>query len=450
MARKASRFPRDPVVSGIRSMTHDGRGVADVEGKTVFVDGALTGETVSWRRVRRKRNYDEAQCEAVIEPAADRVTPRCPVYGRCGGCVMQHMTKEGQLSVKQDVLSDNFERIGRVAPARWLTPLASAPWHYRRRARLGVRYVDAKQRVLVGFRERYKPYIVDMDGCPVLVEPVDALIAPLAELIAGLSIARRLPQVEVAVGDSDDGPVTTLTLRVLDPPTPDDRARLSEFCDAHGCWIWLQAGSPEALEPLARGDGQMPPPLEYRLPAHDVTIRFGATDFIQVNAAMNEAMIDRALALLEPRPDDRVLDLFCGIGNFSLPIARRAGSVIGVEVAAGQVARARQNAEQNGIGNTEFRVADLDDEDTIRSLAGDGADLVLLDPARAGAAAFAAAAASFGARRIVYVSCHPGTLARDAGELVRGQGFTLTAAGIMDMFPHTAHVESVAVFDRAG
>lgn len=450
MGRKASRFPREPVVSGIRALTHDGRGIADTEGKTVFVDGALPGETVEWVRARRKRNYDEARCERVIEASPDRVEPRCGVFGQCGGCVMQHMSNDAQVNAKHEVLVDNLRKIGGVAPSRWLEPLSADPWHYRRRARLGVRYVDAKQRVLVGFRERYKPYITDMRGCPVLVAPVDAIIAPLAECIAGLSIVRRLPQVEVAVGDGDAGLVTTLTLRVLDPPSADDRARLAAFSAEHDCWILFQHGGPGALEPLARADGSEPPPLEYRLPAHDLSIRFGATDFIQVNAAMNALMIDQALALLGPGPDDRVLDLYCGIGNFSLPIARRAGRVLGVELAAGQVERARDNAARNGIGNAEFRTTDLDDADAVRDLAREHWDLVLLDPARAGAAAFAAQAAAFGARRIVYVSCHPGTLARDAGELVQGQGLVLEAAGVMNMFPHTAHVESVALFEAAG
>lgn len=448
MGRKASRFSRDPVTSGIRALTHDGRGIADTEGKTVFVDGALPGETVEWVRTRRKRNFDEARCEQVLVPSDDRVEPHCAVFGQCGGCVMQHMSNERQVSAKHDVLVDNLRKIGDVAPARWLTPLATDPWHYRRRARLGVRYVDGKQRVLVGFRERFKPYITDMQGCPVLVESVDALIAPLAECIAGLSIVRRLPQVEVAVGDGDAGPVTTLTLRVLDPPSAQDLERLAAFSEAHDCWITLQHGGPDELEPLARANGAVAPPLAYRLPAHDLVIRFGPTDFIQVNAAMNALMIDQALELLAPGAGDRVLDLYCGIGNFSLPLARHAAEVVGVEVAANQVERARENAARNGIANARFKVADLDDGEAVAALAREDWDLVLLDPARAGAAQFAAQAARFGARRIVYVSCHPGTLARDAGELVAGQGYTLEAAGVMNMFPHTAHVESVAVFER--
>ena len=449
MGRKASKFSREPVTSGIRALTHDGRGIADTEGKTVFVDGALPGETVEWVRTRRKRNFDEARCEQVLVASENRVEPACPVFGQCGGCVMQHMSNDQQVTAKHEVLVDNLRKIGQVSPERWLDPLAADPWHYRRRARLGVRYVDAKARVLVGFRERFKPYITDMRRCPVLVASVDVLLEPLAECIAELSMVRRLPQVEVAVGDGDAGPVTTLTMRVLDPPSAADRERLAAFSGDHDCWITLQHGGPDALEPLARPDGALPPALEYRLPEHGLTIGFGPTDFIQVNAAMNALMIDQALELLAPEPSDRVLDLFCGIGNFSLPIARRVAHVLGVEVAAGQVERARDNAERNGIDNAAFRVADLDDEAAVRALAQEDWDLVLLDPARAGAAQFAAQAATFGARRIVYVSCHPGTLARDAGALVTEQGYRLTAAGIMNMFPHTAHVESVAVFERA-
>ncbi len=448
MGRKASRFPREPVVSGIRGLTHDGRGIADIEGKTVFVDGALPGERVEWERVKRKRNYDEARTLQVLEASPDRVEPGCEAFGRCGGCVMQHFNESSQLSAKHQVLVDNLERIGAVAPARWLAPLMADAWHYRRRARLGVRYVDGKQRVLVGFRERYKPYITDMQACPVLVEPVADLITPLADLIASLSIVRRLPQIEVSVGDlPGDALLVSMVLRVLDPPTDADRELLRQFSDEHDVWLWLQAGGPDDLEPITR-DGRTPPPLSYRLEGHDLSMTFSATDFIQVNAAMNAMMIDQAIGLLEVREDDRVLDLYSGIGNFSLPIARLAGHVHGVEGAVALTTRAEENARANGIANASFATADLSLPESWASLAAESWDLILLDPARAGAEQFASLARSLGARRIVYVSCHPGTLARDAGVIVKEQGYSLSAAGVMNMFPHTAHVESIAVFDR--
>jgi 23S rRNA (uracil1939-C5)-methyltransferase len=450
VGRKASRFPREPVVSGIRSLTHDGRGVAETEGKTVFVDGALPGETIEWVRMRRKRNYDEARVERVVEPADSRVEPACDVFGLCGGCVMQHLAPAAQLDAREQVLRDNLERIGGVTPDRWLPPLDSPPWHYRRRARLGVRYVDAKQRVLIGFRERYKPYITDMARCPVLGEPAAELIAPLAELVAALSIARRLPQIEVAIGDDEGGAVCLFVLRVLDPPTPEDLAQIAAFSAAHDVWFALQAGPPDRLEPVLRPDGSPPPPLEYRLPDFDVSLAFVPTDFIQVNAVLNRRMVRLAVDLLDAGKPDRVLDLYSGIGNFTLPIARRAGYVLGLEGAEALTTRARQNAARNGIDNAEFETADLSAGDAWRTVLKQSWDRVLLDPARSGAEHFTSLADRIDARRIVYVSCHPGTLARDAGVLVNEAGYRLSAAGVMNMFPHTAHVESIAVFDRDG
>ncbi|MEL6868741.1 MAG: 23S rRNA (uracil(1939)-C(5))-methyltransferase RlmD [Pseudomonadota bacterium] len=447
MGRKASKFPREPETTGIRALTHDGRGIVDADGKTVFVDGALPGETVCWERVRRKRNYDEARALDVITPSDQRAEPICEVFGQCGGCVMQHLNLDAQVIEKQKVLYDCFERTGGVNPTRWLPPLAGNGAHYRRRARLGVRYVDGKQRVLIGFRERYKPYITDMQRCPVLVEPVSDLIEPLIALVSQLSIVRRLPQIEVSVGDLPDGKLVSMILRVLDPPSDADAALLSAFCDEHDVWFWLQHGGPDDLEPVPRAAGE-PPALYYRLPAYDLNMNFAANDFIQVNAEINERMIEQAIALLDVRATDRVLDLYSGIGNFTLPIARTAAHVHGVEGSAALTQRALANAASNGIDNVSFATVDLSDESGWAPLLAQSWDLVLLDPARAGAEVFAALAARIGARRIVYVSCNPGTLARDAGELVASQGYTLEAAGVMNMFPHTAHVESIACFDR--
>ncbi|MEO0576056.1 MAG: 23S rRNA (uracil(1939)-C(5))-methyltransferase RlmD [Pseudomonadota bacterium] len=446
MGRKASKFPREPETTGIRALTHDGRGIADSEGKTVFVDGALPGETVEWERVRRKRNYDEARTLSVVTASPTRAEPPCEVFGQCGGCVMQHLSLDAQLIEKQKVLEDGLTRTGGVSPAKWLPPLAADGTHYRRRARLGVRYVDGKQRVLIGFRERYKPYITDMRRCPVLVTPVSDMIEPLIELISGLSIVRRLPQIEVSVGDLPDGKLVSMILRVLDPPTAEDRVLLAAFAETHDVWLWLQSGGPDDLEPVPRASGDCPP-LYYRLPAHDLKMTFAANDFIQVNAQMNERMIDLALDLLAPLPTDRVLDLYSGIGNFTLPIARQAAHVHGVEGSDALTQRALQNAADNGIDNVSFATADLSEEAGWGPLLAQSWDLILLDPARAGAQLFASLAGKLGARRIVYVSCNPGTLARDAGTLVQSQGYALSAAGVMNMFPHTAHVESIAQFD---
>ncbi|MEL6366626.1 MAG: 23S rRNA (uracil(1939)-C(5))-methyltransferase RlmD [Pseudomonadota bacterium] len=448
---RRSRFSREPETTPIRALTHDGRGIADSDGKTVFVEGALPGETVQWTRKRRKRNYDEAVCDEVITASADRIAPGCDAFGRCGGCVMQHMSLELQLSTKQQVLSDNLERVGGVSPAAWLPPRMANAWGYRRRARLGVKYVDARERVLVGFRERYKPYITDMDHCPVLVEPVDRLIRPLADCIGELSIARRLPQIEVAVGDPlapGEKAVTVLCLRVLDPPDADDLEKLASFSEAHDVWFYLQPGGPDSLSPLARRDGSVAPQLRYHLAEFDLALDFEPNDFVQVNGEMNERMVLDAVRLLDPQPGDRVLDLFCGIGNFTLPIARMASFVHGVEGAEALTERARANAARNGIDNVGFTAADLFEPASWEALMAQHWDRILLDPARAGAQHFAEIARKLGAHRIVYVSCNPGTLARDAKLLVETQGYQLLQAGVMNMFPHTAHVESIAVFDR--
>ena len=401
--------------------------------------------------MRAKRRVDEAAVLRVIEPSPDRVTPACDVFGACGGCVMQHLSNDGQLSVKHQVLVDSIERIGLLEPSRWLDPVAAQPWHYRRRARLGVRYVDGKSRVLVGFRERYKPYITDMQSCPVLVEPVAALIEPLARLIEQLSIARQLPQIEVAVGDGesvDALPVVVMILRVLEAPSESDLGKLRAFSEAYGIWFALQPGGLDSIEGLARADGSEAPELVYHLPDWGLTLRFEASDFIQVNASINIKMIRQTIELIGIKSSDRVLDLYSGIGNFSLPLATLAAEVHGVEGAVELTTRAAENARRNGIDNVSFATSDLSEPDAIDALANEPWDLVLLDPARAGAEVFAAKAAQFSTRRIVYVSCHPGTLARDAA-LIAAQGYSMTAAGILNMFPHTAHVESMAVFDRS-
>jgi len=442
MARKK----REPETAVIGSVTHDGRGIADVSGKKVFVSGALEGETVRFQRRKRRRNYDEAQLLEVIEPSSDRIEPRCAVFGACGGCSLQHISADNQRLIKQRALADNLQRIGRVEPETWLDPLyddsADGGWHYRRRARLAVKDVAAKGRVLVGFREAHAPYVCDMHRCEVLAHPVDALIDPLSQLIEGMSISSRLPQVEVAVADN----VITLVFRVLDPPSDADIAAIVEFAKEHEVQVSLQTGGPGTITTVDTGVAAIP--LQYALPEFSVNIEFGATDFVQVNGPVNRLMVSKAVELLDVGESHRVLDLYCGIGNFSLPLARKAGHVLGVESEAHQVSRGKHNAALNNIENCEFRQADLNEIDGREAWLKKGWDRLLLDPARSGAQEVIANIGTVGAPRIVYVSCHPGTLARDAGILVHEKGYKLEAAGIIDMFPHTGHVESIAVFQK--
>jgi len=434
------RITAAPEEADIVDLTHEGKGVARIEGKTVFVADALPGERVRLRRTHRGRNFDEAACEEVLTASPDRVEPRCPHFGLCGGCALQHLAPGAQLRFKQDQLVETLARLGGVQPERILEPLTGPAWGYRRRARLGVKDVPRKGRVLVGFRERSAPYVADLHECPILAPPVGGLIDPLAALVQSLSIAGRLPQVEVAVAED----ACALVLRVLEPPTDEDGRKLREFEAAHGVRIYLQPAGPDSIVPLTGGASV----LHYSLPEFAVNLEFQPTDFIQVNGALNAAMVGRAVQILEPEPSHAVLDLFCGLGNFTLPIARRAAEVVAVEGDANLVARARDNATRNGIGNVTYHVADLFADNATLPWARRGYDRILLDPPRAGAREVLPIVDRSGAGRVLYISCHPGSLARDAGILVREHGFRLTAAGVMDMFPHTTHVEAMAVFER--
>ncbi len=423
----------------IESLDQEGRGVARISGKTVFVDGALPGESVRLRRTRRRRRHDEAEVVEVLRASAERVAARCRHFGTCGGCSLQHLERGAQLAAKSRVVADAFERIGGVSPGEWLAPLSGPGWSYRRRARLGCKFVDKKGKVLVGFRERGSPLIADLEACEVLAPPVGALITPLAELVGRLDIRRRVAQVEVAVGEN----ATALVLRVLEDPTPGDLERLSAFESRHGVALYLQRGGLDTVAPLT------PPavPLRYDLPGLAAGIEFAPTDFVQVNGPLNRLMVERAIALLAPRPGDRALDLFCGLGTFSLPLALVTASVDGVEGDAALVARARANAARNGIANAACPGAARAAADPPGGGARAAYDLGLRDPPRAGAREVLPVATASRPRRIVYVSCRPGSLARDAGILVREHGYRLVTAGIMDMFPHTSHVESIALFE---
>ena len=435
-ADRGARAPAAEESGSVSGLTSAGEGVVH-SGKTVFVAGALPAETVRFRRTRHHRQHDEAQLLEVLSASPERVSPRCEHFGVCGGCALQHLEPAAQLRAKEGQLREALERVARVAPERWLTPLAGPVWGYRRRARLGVKFVRKKARVLVGFRERAAPYVAELKRCEVLAPAVGALIAPLAECLNGLAIREQLPQIEVAVADN----ATALVLRVLKAPGPEDLAQLRAFASAHGLRLYLQPAGLDTVAPLDPGA----PGLSYRLPHFDITLEFLPTDFIQVNGAINAALIERAVELLACDAQARVLDLFCGLGNFTLPLARRAQAVVGVEGDAALIGRARANARANGIGNAEFHIANLAQPLVDLPWMRATYTHVLLDPPRTGAAEVLPVLTGLGAQRVLYISCHPGSLARDVGALVHEHGMTLEAAGVVDMFPHTAHVESMAL-----
>jgi 23S rRNA (uracil1939-C5)-methyltransferase len=437
--RRSPRLP-DPVDRvGVELLAHDGRGVAHPGGKAVFIDGALPGETVAIDYLATHRNYDEARVRTVHEPSTHRVEPRCPHFGVCGGCSLQHLEAGEQIMAKQQVLLDNLNRIGRVAPDEVLPPLRGPVWGYRGKARLGVKDVIKKRRVLVGFREKRSPFVADLRRCEVLHPSVGERIPVIADLIIGLKARSRIPQVEVAVTDS----VTALVFRHLDALGEADLERLKAFARDQYVHVYLQPGGPDSVWPLWPEDST----LSYALPAQGIELDFKPTDFTQINSAINRLMVERVLQLLEPEGSHRVLDLFCGLGNFTLPLARHAGEVLGIEGDAGLVARARHNAVRNGIGNAVFHVADLSVNQIEASWARQTCERILLDPPRSGAAAALDIVGNIRPARVVYVSCHSGSLARDAARLVKDYGYRLLAAGVMDMFPHTAHVESIALFE---
>ncbi len=426
----------EPVVATIVDLTHDGVGVADLGGRRVFVADALPGERVEIALRKRRRKLQEADLKRVIEAAPTRTAPACEYFGRCGGCALQHLTHAAQVAFKEGVVRETLKRIGRVEPDLWLPAVVGEPWHYRRRARLGVKYVTGKDRVLVGFRERAGRYITDMRRCPVLMPPIDGLLDELALLIARSSVKERLPQIEAAVADEG----SALVLRVLAAPSAADEQAFREFGAQHDIDMYLQPGGPGTVTPLGPAR-----PLRYRLPEFGLTLEFLPMDFVQVNARVNAELVATAVGLADVRSTDRVLDLYCGLGNFSLPLAQRAGELTGVEGDAGLVARAVRNAAVNGIGNARFVTADLASSDW--GFYRERWDVVVLDPPRTGAAEAIAELHRSMPRRVVYVSCHPATLARDAATLV-AQGYRLRTARVFDMFPHTHHIEALALFER--
>ncbi len=439
MSRK--RFDREERLEGeVVDLSSDGRGVVKTEGKTVFVADALAGETVAYRRRKRHRSFDEAELLEVLVASPERVTPPCEHFGQCGGCSLQHLAPESQIQAKQKELREAFKRLGQgVEPARWLEPLTGKSTGYRRRARLACKQVAGKGRVLVGFRERNGRYVADIQSCVVLDERIGRLLIPLSELLGGLSCPDQIPQIEVSAGDDD----VILLLRHLAPLSGDDAIALAKFASEHQVYWYLQSGGPDTVRPLGEAVT-----LRYALPEYDVDLEFGPTDFIQVNADLNQRMVRQALELLDAPAGAQVLELFAGLGNFTLPMARRGLHVTAVEGSQELVAKGRANAERHGL-QVSYLVADLfkvtGDENWMR----DAYEYALFDPPRSGAAEIIPLLLKKPPRRIVYVSCHPGSLARDAGSLVAG-GYRLSAAGVMDMFPHTGHVESIACFDWVG
>ncbi len=438
--RRRRKLPVEPVVVEVTDLAHDGRGVGRVDGKAVFVHGALPGERVSARLIDRSRKFDEAVTEQVLEASVERVDPECPWFDRCGGCALQHLAPAAQLKWKHKRLVDNLERLGEVCPETWLEPIADQPWFYRRRARLSARWVKGKERVLVGFREPQGRFVADVGDCRVLHPAFSDRLASLSALLGELSVANAVPQIEIAAGDQG----SAIVIRHLDPLEPADLERLRQWSERESVAVYLQAKGPDTVFRLNPAEHQ----LEYRLNDQDLTLAFHPQQFVQVNARINQRLINQALVLLDLQGHERVLDLFCGLGNFSLPLARHAGHVTGVEGLSELVESARVNALNNGIGNVEFDVADLASDVSERPWYRAGFDAVLIDPPRSGAFEILPLVAGSGARRVVYVSCNPATLARDAGELVRRHGFILKQAGIADMFPHTAHVESIALFEK--
>jgi 23S rRNA (uracil1939-C5)-methyltransferase len=438
-ARRRKPVPEGEFTAQIVDLAQDGRGLARMDGKVTFIADALPGETVQFKYLRKGRDIDEGQVVSVTQASPDRVQPQCAHFGICGGCALQHLAPAKQIEFKQKQLLDAFERIGKVHAAEIAPPILGAVWHYRRRARLGAKYVAKKGGSLVGFRERESNFLAMLDSCQVLDERVGLKLKAIAALLDTLSIRDQLPQIEVAALDH-----VALVLRVLKEPTPDDLLKLQKFAEAEGFEIYLQSGGPKTIVPM------QPPArvLDYSPDASETRLRLEPTDFIQINGSVSQQIVHRALEWLAPKAGERVLELFCGLGNFSAPLAKTGIDLVAVEGEAGLVQRARDNAQRLGL-KIKFECADLFKPVVDADWHQGHFDAVLLDPPRTGAREVLPLIASKKPQRIVYVSCSPGTLARDAGDLVHLHGYRLVRAGVMDMFPHTTHVESMALFERA-
>ena len=440
--RRKQSLPTEPVKIKLDSLSHEGRGVGRIDGKTVFVDGALAGEEVEMLYTYRRSKFDEGRVHQVITASKDRVEPPCQHFNICGGCSMQHLSSDAQIAHKQSILKEQLEHFAQTVPEEWLKPLQADLIGYRRKARLGVRYVFKKEKTLVGFREKYSNFLADIDGCPILLERVSDLLEPLSQLIDGMDSRQHIPQIEVANGDTR----TALIVRHLKPLSNDDRAKWVEFAQQHEIVIYLQPKGPTTVHRIWPVEEEKAS-LSYRLDDFDVELKQEPLDFAQVNASINQKMVPLAIDLLDVGSDDQVLDLFCGLGNFTIPLATRAGYVVGVEGVQEMVDRGNQNARHNQLENVEFHQADLTSDLSDKEWNKRQYNKILIDPARSGALEVINNIVKFNADKIVYVSCNPATLARDTGELVKS-GYKLTKAGVMDMFPHTTHVESIALFER--
>ncbi|MEC7815300.1 MAG: 23S rRNA (uracil(1939)-C(5))-methyltransferase RlmD [Pseudomonadota bacterium] len=443
--RRRKVLPQEPLRCQIETLSHDGRGIARADGKTQFVDGALPGELVMAKMVSTRSRFDELRTVEVLEPAGDRQTPPCEFADLCGGCSLQHMSADAQIRFKENTLKEHFAHFGGIEPEQWIEPMRSPDsLGYRRKARLGVRFVKARDSVLVGFREKRNSFLTDINRCAVLDPRIGDRIQPLRDLIQSLNAFDRIAQVEVACGDD----TAAMVFRNMDDLVPEDHQKLVAFGQAHDLHIYLQPKGPDTVHRIwPASTGRDDERLSYRMDAFDLQMQFHPMDFTQVNAGINRTMVERAVDWLDVQPGERVLDLFCGLGNFTLPLARKGAQVVGVEGDDAMVVRGRENARLNGLDNVEFHGADLHGDFTGQSWAKEGFDKILIDPPRSGAEEICKYLTAFGANRIVYVSCNPATLARDAGVMVRN-GYRLVRAGVMDMFPHTTHVESIALFER--
>ena len=422
----------------IHDLDAKGRGVGRADGKTTIVHGALPGEEVVCRRVKRRRNHDEAVVQEIVESSPDRVEPQCRFYGRCGGCSLQHLSYDAQLRHKERTLLAALAAAVSVSSGQIMPALAGSPWRYRRKARLGARYVPGRFGALVGFRERVPNRVADISDCEVLADPSGSLLMPLRELVGSLEARARIPQIEVAAGEDS----AALVIRHLDALSAGDLDAIEAFALAHGVGIWLQPGGTETARPFA---GSKPEP-HYRLGDGAIRLSFSPLDFVQVNAEVNRALVRRVVSMLAPVPGEKVLDAYCGLGNFSLPLAARGALVTGLEAGAEMVERARANAAHNSLAAS-FHRADLGDDDAVQDCLRRGWDKLLLDPPRIGAEVVVEHVRLARPSRIVYVSCNPDTLARDAARLVTEKGYRLTRTGLVDMFPHTSHIESVTEFE---
>ncbi|MCW8929754.1 MAG: 23S rRNA (uracil(1939)-C(5))-methyltransferase RlmD [Gammaproteobacteria bacterium] len=441
--RRRAKLPQDPIQVSIESVSHDGKGVCHIDDTTVFIDGALEGEELTFIYTNKRKNVAEGKVHEIIKASPLRVEPGCPHFHICGGCSLQHLAADQQIILKQGVLLENLKRIGKSEPENVLEPLTGPHWGYRTKARLGVRFVVKKDKMLVGFREKHSNFLAELETCKVLHPDVGLHLRELSDMILTLSIYNQVPQIEVAYGDHHGA----FIIRHLEPFNEDDLKKMSAYAEKMALTIYLQPKGPDSitrLYPPENTEGFKP--LGYSLPEYDIVNEFRPTDFTQVNMEINRKMINLALELMAPKPEDKVLDLFCGLGNFTLPLARKVAHVTGVEGSSELVIRAKENALKNGIENADFYAADLFKDFSGMKWAQQKYDCILLDPARSGAKEIAEYLPKFAAPIVVYVSCNPSTLARDTEIMVHQNGYKLVNAGVMDMFPHTAHVESIALF----